>query len=69
MVKSLALALEGKQSATNSLPPGASNPLRTTTFVRGGQETHKCLLDFCLILYDNYLSDMYTTVHLALLWT
>ena len=41
VLKSLAAALETKRSATNSLPPKTSNPVKTTTFIREGQKRPK----------------------------
>ena len=38
VLKSLAAALEIKRSATNSLPPKTSNPVKITTFIREGQK-------------------------------
>ncbi|KAJ8392684.1 hypothetical protein AAFF_G00073580 [Aldrovandia affinis] len=41
VLKNLASALENKRSAINALPPRANNPMKTTTFIREGQERQK----------------------------
>ncbi|KAJ8393735.1 hypothetical protein AAFF_G00057880 [Aldrovandia affinis] len=41
VLKNLASALENKRSAINALPPRANNPMKTTTFIREGQERPK----------------------------
>src|SRR4029434_8468580 len=41
VLKSLAAALEIKRSATNSLPPKTSNPVKITTFIREGHKGPK----------------------------
>lgn len=38
VLKRPAAVLENRRSATSSLPPGTTNPLKTTTLVRGGQK-------------------------------
>ncbi|CDQ81793.1 unnamed protein product [Oncorhynchus mykiss] len=44
VLKSLAVALETKRSATNSLPLKTSNPIKTTTFIREGRKGPSILL-------------------------
>ena len=41
VLKSLAAAIESKRSATNSLPPLTNNAIKTTTFIREGQQKPK----------------------------
>ncbi|KAJ8414647.1 hypothetical protein AAFF_G00038490 [Aldrovandia affinis] len=41
VLKNLASALENKRSAINALPSRANNPMKTTTFIREGQERPK----------------------------